>query len=94
MVAKGLAGHYNACFSHNIELLRSCFMFKTVFEAIRLGEWDYEPRQTRDAAYDSTGAMPGTDEKVNVLAERLRQGLPLWHPSDRISFDDPDELET
>ena len=32
--------------------------------------------------------MPGTAEKLDVLAERLQQGLPLWHPSDRRSYDD------
>ena len=26
--------------------------------------------------------------KLDVLAERMRLGLPLWHPSDRRSFDD------
>jgi hypothetical protein len=35
--------------------------------------------------------MPGTTEKLDVLAERLRLGLPLWHPRDRMSYDDDDE---
>jgi hypothetical protein len=29
-----------------------------------------------------TGALPGTEEKVAVLAERARLGLSLWHPRD------------
>ena len=29
-----------------------------------------------------TGAMPGSLEKVAVLAERARLGLSLWHPLD------------
>jgi hypothetical protein len=32
--------------------------------------------------------MPGTSAKLDVLAERLRLGLPLWHPRDRVSYDD------
>jgi hypothetical protein len=27
----------------------------------------------------------------DVLAERVRQGLPLWHPSDRLSFDENEQ---
>jgi hypothetical protein len=29
-----------------------------------------------------TDAMPGTAEKVEVLRERARQGVSLWHPGD------------
>ena len=29
-----------------------------------------------------TNALPGTEEKVAVLAERARLGLSLWHPLD------------
>ena len=32
--------------------------------------------------------MPGTDEKLQVLAERVRSGLPLWHGEDRMDWDD------
>ena len=42
--------------------------------------------------FDRTAAMPGTNEKLNVLAERLRQGLPLWHPADRLSYDEGGEV--
>lgn len=29
-----------------------------------------------------TNAQPGTAEKIRVLQERIRSGLPLWHPKD------------
>jgi hypothetical protein len=29
-----------------------------------------------------TGALPGTPEKMMVLAERARMGVSLWHPLD------------
>jgi len=29
-----------------------------------------------------TATLPGTDEKIAVLAERLKQRVSLWHPHD------------
>ena len=63
-------------------------MPNSVLEAIKLGLWDFEPEQVPDAEYGATRALPGTDEKLAVMAERLRLGLPLWHPSDVMDFDD------
>jgi hypothetical protein len=61
---------------------------QSVLEAIRMGMWDFDPGQRPTAHVRPTAAMPGTEEKLEVLAERLRLGLPLWHPQDRLSFDD------
>ena len=61
---------------------------KSVLEAIRLGLWDFEPEDVDDGGFDATPAMPGTGEKLDTLAERAAEGLPLWHPSDRRSYDD------
>jgi hypothetical protein len=33
-------------------------------------------------AIQPTEALPGTQDKVSVLAERARLGLSLWHPRD------------
>jgi len=33
-----------------------------------------------------TDAPAGSPAKVQVLAERVRKGLPLWHPEDRMSY--------
>jgi hypothetical protein len=38
-----------------------------------------------------TDAMPGTPEKVEVLRERARQGVSLWHPGD--ACQDPQSKE-
>lgn len=65
-------------------------MANSVLEAIREGIWDYEPEDTNQEQYSATPAMPGSDNKLEVLAERLAQGLPLWHPKDRQTFDDRD----
>jgi hypothetical protein len=61
---------------------------KSVLEAIKQGVWDFEPASVEEARFNSTRAMPGTDEKLEVLAERVRAGLPLWHGLDRTDFDE------
>ena len=62
-------------------------MPQSVIEAIKMGVWDYEPQTERSQSLESTNALPGSSEKLAVLAERLRKGLPLWHPSDRVNYE-------
>jgi hypothetical protein len=50
--------------------------------------WDFEPDDRRSTDFSSTQALPGTDEKLEVLSERVSRGLPLWHPKDRQSYDE------
>ena len=66
-------------------------MPNSVLDAIRSGQWDYEPNHDGQEKYTSTSALPGTQEKLAVLAERVQNGLPLWHPSDRRHWADADE---
>ena len=66
-------------------------MRESVLEAIKQGQWDFEPKSAETDDYDSTGAMPGSSEKILKLAERVLDGLPLWHPEDRQSYDDSEE---
>ena len=66
-------------------------MPESVLDAIRLGQWDFEPEEVKQDAYDSTAALPGSSAKISELAARAQDGLPLWHPGDRRSFDDSDE---
>ena len=65
-------------------------MPQSVLEAIRMGVWDFEPQPEHQADdhFDSTEALPGSNEKLDVLARRLELGLPLWHPGDRQTFND------
>ena len=58
-------------------------MSNSVLDAIKLGRWDFEPTEAQGSEFHATGAMPGTNDKLTVLAERIRRGLPLWHPADR-----------
>jgi hypothetical protein len=58
----------------------------SILDAIKLGNWDYEPDDFEGDAFAATQALPGTGEKLEILAARIEQGLPLWHPADRRSF--------
>jgi hypothetical protein len=62
---------------------------KSVLEAIKLGLWEFEPPEVESDYFPATGAMPGTKDKLKVLAERIRSGLPLWHPLDRDDIEAP-----
>lgn len=63
-------------------------MPKSVLEAVQAGVFDYEPDSISPHCYDRTAARQGTAEKIAVLAERLRNGLPLWHPADGLDDDE------
>lgn len=65
----------------------------SVLDAIKLGIWDFEPEDKDTSTYQSTGALPGTGAKLDILAQRVQSGLPLWHPKDRRSFDDSEGAE-
>ncbi|MGD9722363.1 MAG: hypothetical protein AB7O59_12735 [Pirellulales bacterium] len=67
-------------------------MPSTVIEAIRMGLWDFEPKDLESEEFEACSAMPGTPDKLRILAERVRQGLPLWHPADRSDCDEEAEL--
>jgi hypothetical protein len=56
---------------------------RNVFDAIlECGhDEDFVPAETEE--WVSTEAPAGSREKIELLAERVRKGLPLWHPSDR-----------
>lgn len=68
-------------------------MGSSILDAIRQGHWDYEPQKKQDQDYSSTSALPGSEGKLEILAERIAAGLPLWHPNDRITYDDSEDLE-
>ena len=62
-------------------------MKNSVLEAIRAGIWDFEPKETKEESFEATQALPGSHEKLDVLSQRVAQGLPLWHPEDRRTCD-------
>jgi hypothetical protein len=62
---------------------------RSVLEAIRLGIWDFEPPEVAYSKFAASNAMPGTHEKLRLLAERAQKGLPLWHVNDRDDVKSP-----
>lgn len=62
-------------------------MSHSILEAIRQGNWNYEPESERNVGFSATDAIPGSTEKLDVLAQRIQLGLPLWHPADRLTYD-------
>jgi hypothetical protein len=62
---------------------------KSVLEAIKMGIWDFEPPEVEYNRFAAADAMPGTREKLSVLAERAQRGLPLWHANDRDDVESP-----
>jgi hypothetical protein len=56
---------------------------RSILDAVRDGDWDFEPDSYGELFFPSTGALPGSAEKLEVLCERVSRGWPLWHPADR-----------
>ncbi len=59
---------------------------KNVFDVINeVGhDEDFRPVETED--FVPTSAPAGSASKIEVLAQRVAMGLPLWHPEDRNDY--------
>ncbi|MGL4942582.1 MAG: hypothetical protein ACRC46_05255 [Thermoguttaceae bacterium] len=59
---------------------------RNVFDAImETGhDEDFTPIESED--FRPTDAPAGSPAKLEVLAERIRRGMPLWHPEDRVEY--------
>ena len=66
----------------------SVAVLKNVLDAIRDGDWFFEPEDVDPSRYKATSAIPGTQAKLDILAERASAGLPLWHKSDRADYEE------
>ena len=57
-----------------------------VFEAIlKYGhDEDFAPKTAGE--FEPTNAPAGSTDKIEVLRQRVEQGKPLWHPSDRVDY--------
>ncbi len=55
---------------------------RNVFEIIELYGHDenFEPQSTSE--FTPTSAPAGSRQKLDILAERIQRGMPLWHPED------------
>ena len=65
---------------------RSCFApmarIRNVFEIIELygPDENFEPHTSSE--FVPTRAPAGSKQKIDILAERIQRGMPLWHPED------------
>jgi hypothetical protein len=59
---------------------------RNVFEAIlQYGhDEDFAPHEGDE--FNSTDAPAGSRAKIDVLADRVQRGEPLWHPEDRPDY--------
>ena len=57
-------------------------VFETILECGH--DEDFVPVETSE--FVSTEAPAGSRQKINMLAERVQQGLPLWHLNDRSDY--------
>jgi hypothetical protein len=62
-----------------------------VIDAIKQGDLTFEPANRAATDTQATVALPGTAEKIDVLAKRLAEGEPLFHPRDRVTYDQAEE---
>lgn len=63
-------------------------MPKSIIDAVKQGLWDFEPNEVPSDTFEDTTEMPGTKAKLKIMAERVKLGLPLWHPTDRRELDE------
>lgn len=59
---------------------------RNVFDAIQECGHDEEFVPSEGEDFVPTDAPAGSREKIDVLAERIMRGLPLWHPMDRNDY--------
>jgi hypothetical protein len=61
-------------------------VMKNVFEAILECGHDEDFLPAEDDCFGATDAPAGSRAKIDILAERILHGQPLWHPSDRSDY--------
>lgn len=59
---------------------------KNVFEAILKYGHDEDFAPSSDGNFLGTQAPAGSREKLDVMAERVKMGQPLWHDKDRADY--------
>jgi len=59
---------------------------RNVFEAILECGHDEDFAPIESEEYCSTDAPAGSKAKLDILAQRVLSGTPLWHPEDRADY--------
>ena len=59
---------------------------RNVFEAILECGHDEDFVPVENEEFSATDAPAGCRRKLDILAERVARGVPLWHPEDRCDY--------
>ena len=59
---------------------------RNVFEAILECGHDEDFVAIESDEFSATEAPAGSKTKLDILAQRVMRGLPLWHPEDRADY--------
>ena len=59
---------------------------RNVFEAILKYGHDEDFAPSSNDYFEATEAPAGSRQKLDVLADRVMRGEPLWHPEDRPDY--------
>jgi hypothetical protein len=59
---------------------------RNVFETILKYGHDEDFAPVAGRGFTATDAPAGSREKIDVLARRIQEGQPLWHPEDRRDY--------
>ena len=59
---------------------------RNVFEAILECGHDEDFNPAENDEFFRTDAPAGSKAKIDILAERIQRGLPLWHAEDRSDY--------
>jgi hypothetical protein len=70
----------------HVHRLEGLPMMRNVFETIPEFGHDEGFAPVETGQFVPTEAPAGSAEKLEVLARRLREGLPLWHSEDRADY--------
>jgi hypothetical protein len=59
---------------------------RNVFEAILESGHDEDFNPEESSEFSRTDAPAGSKAKIDILAERILRGMPLWHNEDRSDY--------
>ncbi len=59
---------------------------RNVFEAILESGHDEDFAPMANSEFGATDAPAGSQAKLDILADRVLRGQPLWHPQDRSDY--------
>lgn len=85
-IQRGLKVNCECCGKKIMNLSAEKFCSSTCLGATQQSNYELciEPIETTD--FEATDALPGSDEKREIIRKRLESRLPLWHPNDRTDF--------